>query len=131
MLWQKVELNVVHMSKCEKKSYLIIARNNLFDQIKSRALINVNVKTIAKFFWKDVICRYNVFEKLIVNDESKNKNVIIELTNRYEIKTVIVFEYHSQVNKMIEREHKSLINSLSKIINEDLKNWVQNLTAVN
>jgi hypothetical protein len=57
-----------------------------------------------------------------VNDELKNKNAVIELTNRYEIKRVVVFEYHSQVNEMIEREHKSLINSLSKMINEDLKN---------
>jgi hypothetical protein len=57
-----------------------------------------------------------------VNDESENKNAVIELTNRYEIKRVVVFEYHSQINEMIEREHKSLIDSLSKMINEDLKN---------
>jgi hypothetical protein len=131
MLWQKVELNVVHMPECEEKSYLVVARDDLSDWVKSRALINVNVKTVAKFFWEDVICRHDVFEKLIVNDESENKNAVIKLTNRYEIKRVIVFEYHSQVNEMIEREHKSLIDSLSKIINEDLKNWVQNLTAVN
>jgi hypothetical protein len=92
---------------------------------------NVNVKTVAKFLWKNVICRHDILEKLIVNDESENKNAVIELTNRYEIKRVVVFEYHSQVNEIIEREHKSLIDSLLKIINEDLKNWVQNLTAVN
>jgi hypothetical protein len=119
------------MSKCEKKSYFVVARNDLSDWVESRALINVNVKTIANFFWEDVIYKHDIFEKLIINDESKNKNAVIELTNRYEIKRVVVFEYHSQINEMIEREHKSLIDSLSKMINEDLKKWVQNLTAVN
>jgi hypothetical protein len=57
-----------------------------------------------------------------VNDESENKNAVIELTNRYEIKRIVVFEYHSQINEMIERRHKSLIDLLSKMINEDLKN---------
>jgi hypothetical protein len=66
-----------------------------------------------------------------VNNELKNKNAVIELINRYEIKRVVIFEYHSQVNEMIEREYKSLIDSLSKMINEDLKNWVQNLAAIN
>jgi hypothetical protein len=57
-----------------------------------------------------------------MNDESKNKNVVIKLTNRYKIKKIIVFEYHSQINEIIERDYKSLVDSLSKIINEDLKN---------
>jgi hypothetical protein len=57
-----------------------------------------------------------------VNNELKNENAVIELTNRYESKKIVVFEYHSQVNEMIEREYKSLIDSLLKMINEDLKN---------
>lgn len=53
-----------------------------------------------------------------------------ELTRRYGIKRVVVSAYHPQANGMIEREHKPIVNALSKMSDRGSTNWVRNLPAV-
>ena len=72
--------------------------------------------------WKDVICRHEIFDKLIMNEKSKNKKTIDEFNKRYKIKKIIIFDYHFQVNKMIEKNHKFIIDFLSKMINDGIIN---------
>jgi hypothetical protein len=56
-----------------------------------------------------------------VNDESENKEILDELVKRYRIKKMITSDYHSQVNEMIERDHKSLFDALFKMSDEELE----------
>jgi hypothetical protein len=56
-----------------------------------------------------------------VNDESENKEILDELVQRYQIKKMITSSYHSQINEMRERDHKSLFDALSKMFDEELK----------
>jgi hypothetical protein len=57
-----------------------------------------------------------------VNDESENKEIFDELVQRYRIKKMITSSYHSQINEMIKRDHKSLFDALFKMFDEELKN---------
>jgi len=41
-----------------------------------------------------------------------------------------VSAYHLQVNGMVERGYKPVINALSKMTDEDLENWVDNLYTI-
>jgi DNA-directed RNA polymerase subunit N (RpoN/RPB10) len=56
-----------------------------------------------------------------VNDEFENKEILDELVQRYRIKKMITSSYHSQINEMIERNHKSLFDALFKMSDEELK----------
>jgi hypothetical protein len=49
---------------------------------------------------------------------------------RYRIKKMITLNYHSQINEMIKRNHKSLFDVLFKMFDEKLKNWINNLHVV-
>jgi hypothetical protein len=110
--------------------YLIIARDNFSEWVKARPLVNPNSKIIAKFLWEDVVCRHEYFERLIINKGSKNKDLIKAFTRRYNIKRIQISTYYSQINDMIEKGYRSLINALSKMTNGKLKNWIDNLPAV-
>lgn len=68
-----------------------------------------------------MICRHDCFEKLIVNDDLENKEIVEELMIKYKIKKVIVFAYHSQANEMMKKDHKLLTDVLLKMSNEEKK----------
>jgi DNA-directed RNA polymerase subunit N (RpoN/RPB10) len=130
LLWKKIEMNIVHMSSNKEKHYLIVTCDDFFDWIKTRALLETKTWRMTKFLWKDVTCRHNYFEKLIVNDESENKEIFDELVQRYRIKKMITSNYHFQINEMIKRNHRFLFNALFKMFDEDLKSWIDNLHVV-
>ena len=58
----------------------------------------------------------------MINDDSKNKKQIEKLTIKFKIKKNIMSKYYFQTNDMIEKNHKSIVNALIKIINEKLLN---------
>ncbi len=129
-LWKKIEINIVHMSSNKKKHYLIVARDDFFEWAETRVLSKAKVWQMTKFLWKDVICKHDCFKKLIMNDESENKEILDELVQRYRIKKMITSNYHSQINEMMKRNHKSLFNVLFKMFDEELKNWMNNFHVV-
>ncbi len=130
LLWKKIEMNIVHMLSNKEKHYLIVARDDFFEWAEARVLSEAKAWRMTKFLWKNVICRHDCFEKLIVNDESENKVIVDEFVQRYRIKKMITSSYHSQINEMIKRDHKSLFDALFKMFDEELKNWINNLHVV-
>jgi hypothetical protein len=88
-------MNIVHMSSNKKKHYLIVARDDFFEWAETRALFETRTWRMTKFLWENVICKHDCFEKLIVNDESENKEICDELVQRYRIKKMITSNYHS------------------------------------
>ncbi len=130
LLWKKIEMNIVHMSSNKEKHYLIVARDDFFEWTEARVLSEAKAWRMTKFLWEDVICRHDCFEKLIVNDESENKEILDELVQRYRIKKMITSSYHFQINGMIKRDHKSLFDILFKMFDEELKSWVNNFHVV-
>jgi hypothetical protein len=130
LLWKKIEVNIVHMSSNKKKHYFIVARDDFFEWTKTRVLFEAKTWRMIKFLWKNVICRHDCFEKLIVNDESENKEIFDEFVQRYRIKKMITWNYHFQINEVIKRNHKSLFDVLFKMFDEELKSWIDNLYVV-
>jgi len=71
-----------------------------------------------------------VFDKLICDKESENKMWVKMLTELYEIDQIVVSAYNSEANGMMKREHKPLINALSKMTAEELNKWSDLLTLI-
>ena len=56
-----------------------------------------------------------------MNEDSENKTVTEELLNRYRIRIKLTSTYHTLINEMIKREHRPLINVLSKLIESKIE----------
>ena len=56
-----------------------------------------------------------------MNEDFENKTVTKELLNRYRIRIKLTSTYHASINEMIEKEHRSLINVLSKLIENKIE----------
>ena len=83
----------------------MIARDDLTEWMKTRALFNFKINTIVKFIWQDVISRHECFDIAILNEDFENKKIIKQLLQRYRVKIKIVSFYHSMTNDMIKREY--------------------------
>ena len=98
--------------------------------MKTRVLFNLRAKTVAKFLWKNIICRFECFESIVMNENFENKIVTEELLNRYRIRIKLTSIYYASINEIIEKEHRSLINVLSKLIENKIERWLQHLHAM-
>ena len=56
-----------------------------------------------------------------MNEGFENKIVTKELLNRYKVRIKLTSTYYALINEMIEREHRSLINVLSKLIENKIE----------
>ena len=65
----------------------------------------------------------------MVNGEKENARAVEELTARYGIYRIQASAYHPQANP-VERGHRPLKDSLSKLVTHGHGNWVDNLYAV-
>ena len=119
-------------------SYAIIWRKTLFDT-RSKEFLEMNwkkffVKTdfefIVRFIYENIICRHEYFERLIIDDDSKNKKLIETFIQKYRIKRLIVSVFHSQVNEMIKRKHISIKDVLSKLTLRDEKKWTRHFHSI-
>ena len=82
------------MSPCRGKEYLVVAKNNFSGWLEVRALRSANSEAVAQFLWEDVICRYDYFERLIIDESPKNKRYTDEFTKKYGIKRVVLSVYY-------------------------------------
>lgn len=108
---------MAYMPSCKGYWYIIIAHCDLSGWIKAKPLHTLSSWAVADFLWEDSICCHGCFRKLIINGSSENKNIVAKLMQKYRVKKVVVSANHLQINKIIERGHKPIFNSFSKLSN--------------
>ena len=129
--WEKVAMDVTPMPPSKGKRFLVVARSDLSGWVEARAISKNNSEQVSRFLFEDVVCRHGIFRKLIVDGGPENKDLTMALAKRYGIKRVLISAYHPQSNGMIERGHRPLVDSLSKLVNgAQRRSWVVCLPVV-
>ena len=124
-LFQKINIDYVHLFQSKLMKTFVVIENDLIEWVKIRALFNFKMKTIAKFLWENIICRFKCFESVVMNEDFKNKIITEKLLNRYRIRIKLTSIYYASINEMIKKEHWSLINVLLKLIENKIERWPQ------
>ena len=75
-MWQKVYVDIVYMQSFEEKRYLIFVRKNLSKWIENKAFAKTDFESVIRFIYENIICRHECFERLMIDDDSKNKKLI-------------------------------------------------------
>ena len=102
--------------------YLAIAQEYMSGQVEAQALWNKNIKSIAKFLYKDIICQQEVFKQLSIDSGRENTNITIIFMELYNIKRAMASAYYLQAQGFIKRGHKPIVNTLAKIDGLQLNN---------
>jgi hypothetical protein len=111
-LFRKICIDVVSMPQSKGKSKLVVARDDLSRWVEAKAYGKVTAKIIAQFIWDEIICRYRLFDRLVIDRGREFKGEVIRILNTYDIKRIQVSAYHAQANGMIEGSHKAIVAAL-------------------
>ena len=105
VLWEKIAINAIHILLNQKKKFIIITHDDLSDWSEAEILSFFHLKHVAWFLYKKLICQHECFQKLMSNEEKKNKIKMRKFLMKYFIKHVIILSYNLQANEMIEKNH--------------------------
>jgi hypothetical protein len=128
VMWQKVCVDIVYMPRVKGFKYLVLARDDLSGWVEGRPLREKEAKGVARFLFEDIVCRFGLYGKLIVDGGTENKSLVAELTKRYGIRRIQISAYHPQANP-VERGHQPIKDSLAKLAEAGKGNWLKNLHA--
>ena len=84
-LFQKMNIDCVYLSQSRLIKTLVIIKNDLIKWMKTCVLFNLRAETVAKFLWKNIICRFECFESIVMNKDFENKIVTKKLLDRYKV----------------------------------------------
>ena len=128
-LFEKINIDCIHLFQSKLIRTFIMIKNDLIEWIKTRVLFNIKTKTVAKFLWKNIICCFECFESIVMNEDFKNKIVTEKLLNRYKIQIKLIRLIMYRLMKWLKK-HRSFINVLSKLIKKKIEWWFQHLHAI-
>ena len=95
LLQYKVALDIVYIPLYSGKDRLILAQGEGLRWVKKRALKSTNTKSITRFIFEEVIYRYKVFLKLVIDRRPEDNNTIIsKLISIYRIRYIITSTFN-------------------------------------
>jgi hypothetical protein len=114
-LWECITMDIVYMPESNRKRFLILAREYLSGWVKGRALPNNKSSTIAKFIYKDIIYRWCMTRRIMVDGGPDFKKAVEYLAARYGTKRIQASAHNPQAMGKIEGGHKPIVNALAKM----------------
>jgi hypothetical protein len=76
---------------------------------------------IVDFIWQDIVYYYRIFGQLIIDENLKNKKIIVIFAQKYNIKKIQISIYNSKITEIIKQGHRDFLNELLKINNSKKK----------
>ena len=83
--------------------YLVLAREDLTNQVEGRPLRQKTTRAVCKFLLEDVICRYGRVGKIIANRGELDYDKARESCSRMRVNLSLTTAYNPEANGKIER----------------------------
>jgi hypothetical protein len=103
--------------------YIVHARDSLSSWSEARALPQENAKSLAEWFFDNIICHWGCPEEVVTDNAPVMLAMVNWLENKYGIRGIRVSPYNSQGNGKIERAHFDIRQALVKATGGDIKKW--------
>jgi transposase InsO family protein len=85
--------------------YLVLAREDLTNQVEGRALQNKTTAAVCRFLVEEVVCRYGCVGKIVADRGELDAQEAEELFNRLGVKLSLTTAYNPEANGKVERGH--------------------------
>ena len=92
--------------------YLVLAREDLTNQVEGRALTTKRIVGICQFLIEDVICRYRCVGKIVANRGQLDAQEAGELFDRLGVNLSLTTTYCPETNGKVERGHKPIVKAI-------------------
>ena len=103
--------------------YLVLAREDLTNQVEGRALQNKTTAAVCRFLIEDVICRYGCVGKIVADRGELDAEEAEELFDRLGVKLSLTTAYNPEANGKVERGHGPIVKALVRACGGQVGNW--------
>ena len=114
MVWDKVGLDIVYMSRSEEGSYLVLAQDDLSGWVEGRAIDAANSFNVSKFWYEEFVYRHGCPRRIVLDGGKENMDLTKSLLENCRIQNTIISVYHPQKAGLVECGHAPVVNSLAK-----------------
>ena len=119
-----VDLVTMPMGEGQKR-YLVLAREDLTNQVEGRVLTNKTTAAMCKFLIEDVICRYGYVRKIVADRGELDAKEAEELFDRLGVKLLLTTVYNPEVNGKIEQGHGPIAKAIVRACEGWVGNWMR------
>ena len=129
-LFRKVYIDTMLMPKAKGYRYVIHARCSLTSYPEWTMVRNENFRTIAKFIFENLLCRWGALEILVSDNAPQYLQAAEYLAQKYHIHHIRISPYNSRAQGPIERRHFDVREALIKASDGDSSRWPDVAAAV-
>jgi len=103
--------------------YITQARCSLTAWPEWRALRVETGRTIGAFIFEEILCRWGAVEEIVTDNGTAYVAALDWLQDKYGIRHIRISAYNSQANGIVERQHRTIRESIFKACNGDDSSW--------
>ncbi|KAL3676054.1 hypothetical protein R1sor_026002 [Riccia sorocarpa] len=103
--------------------YLVLAREDLSNQVEGRALRRNTTEAVCRFLLEDVVCRYGCVGKITADGGELDAQEARDFFQRYGLKLSLTTAYNPEGNAKSERGHPPIVKALVKACDGRVREW--------
>jgi hypothetical protein len=103
--------------------HIVQARCSLTAWPEWRALRTETGRTIGAFIFEEILCRWGAVEEIVTDNGTAYVAALDWLASRYGIRHIRISAYNSRANGIVERQHRTIRDSLVKACDGDASKW--------
>ena len=122
-LFRKAYIDTMLMPHAAGFRYIVQARCSLTAWPEWRALRVETGRTLAAFIFEDLLCRWGAVEEIVTDNGTAFVAALDTLADRYGIRHIRISAYNSRANGIVERQHRTIRESLVKACEGNITKW--------
>jgi hypothetical protein len=122
-LFRKAYVDTMFMPFVGGFRYIAQARCSLTAWPEWRALRTETGRTLGAFLFEEVLCRWGAVEEIVTDNGTAYVAALDWLSNKYGIRHIRISAYNSQANGIVERQHRTIRESIVKACEGDASRW--------
>lgn len=122
-LFHKVYIDTMYMPAASGFRYLVQARCSLSAWPEWRMLRSETGRTLGAFIFEEILCRWGAVGEIVTDNGSAYIAALDWLANKFGIRHIRISAYNSQANGIVERQHRTIRDSLVKACADDPSKW--------
>ena len=122
-LFRKVYIDTMFMPPAGGFRYIVQARCSLTAWPEWRALRTETGRTIGSFIFEEILCRWGAVEEIVTDNGTAYVAALDWLADKFGIRHIRISAYNSQANGIVERQHRTIRDSIFKACDGDDSRW--------
>ena len=122
-LFRKAYIDTMFMPHASGFRYIVQARCSLTAWPEWRALRTETGRTLGTFIFEEILCRWGAVEEIVTDNGTAYIAALDWLANKYGIRHIRISAYNSRANGIVERQHRTIRESLIKACQDDTSQW--------